>query len=145
GYNAGERKIMHAIRRYGSNDYWVISRQAYLRPETRNYYPKMIAAALIAKNREQFGFSPASEPKLNPGELIAGDGHLVKVEDRAETAQPTPLTQSLEPQEAIAAREVAESEAGEGEAQAENSETEAVNPETGEQLAEATPAESDYF
>lgn len=55
-YNAGEAKIRRAVRRFGSYDFWAISRQRFLKPETRNYVPKMMAAAIISKNREQFGF-----------------------------------------------------------------------------------------
>ncbi|MCM2278782.1 MAG: transglycosylase SLT domain-containing protein [Oligoflexia bacterium] len=78
GYNAGEAKIARAIQRYGSKDFWVLSRHRYLRQETRDYVPKIIAAALIAKNREQFGFRAT---KHNPAadEAIAADGEVVKV------------------------------------------------------------------
>lgn len=77
-YNAGEGKIARGVRRYGTKDFWVLSKQRFLRPETRDYVPKIIAAALIAKNREQFGF-PASQQKPGAGEAIAGDGEVVKV------------------------------------------------------------------
>ncbi len=77
-YNAGENKVATAVKRYGTRDFWTIARQRYLRSETRNYVPKMIAAALIAKNREQFGFKAM---RVNPGadEAVAGDGEIVKV------------------------------------------------------------------
>jgi hypothetical protein len=77
-YNAGEAKVAHAIQRYGTKDFWVISRQRYLRPETRDYVPKIIAAAIVSKNRTQFGFP---EEKVHPAadEALAGDGELVKV------------------------------------------------------------------
>lgn len=83
-YNAGESKIAKAIRRYGTADFWTIARQKYLRPETRNYVPKIIAAALIAKNRTQFGFK-AESAVAGLGEAIAPDGTVVKLE--AESAQ----------------------------------------------------------
>src|SRR6185312_16604371 len=77
-YNAGEAKIARAVRRYGSKDFWVISRQRFLSPETRDYVPKIIAAAIISKNRGLFGFQ---EQQVKPGadEAVAGDGELVKV------------------------------------------------------------------
>jgi membrane-bound lytic murein transglycosylase D len=80
-YNAGENKVAKAIQRYGTTDFWVISKQRYLKTETRDYVPKIIAAALIAKNREQFGFK-ASPTKPAADEAVAGDGELVKVEKR---------------------------------------------------------------
>lgn len=80
GYNAGEAKVARAIQRFGSKDFWVISRHRYLRRETRDYVPKIIAAALLAKNREQFGFDAAV---IHPAqdEIVAGDGEVVKVEE----------------------------------------------------------------
>ncbi len=56
GYNAGEGRIARAIRRYRTEDFWKLSKYRYLKRETRDYVPKMIAAALIAKNPEKYGF-----------------------------------------------------------------------------------------
>lgn len=80
-YNAGESKVARAIRRYGTTDFWALTRQKFLRPETRNYVPKIIAAAIVAKNREQFGFPPARQDIVHPedGEVLAADGSVVKV------------------------------------------------------------------
>ena len=58
-YNAGENKIARAVRRYGTTDFWALTRQRFLKSETRNYVPKIMAAAILAKNREQFGFPPS--------------------------------------------------------------------------------------
>ena len=55
-YNAGEAKIGRAIKKYKTADFWELTRGRYLRPETKNYVPKLIAAAIVAKNRKQFGF-----------------------------------------------------------------------------------------
>ncbi len=77
-YNAGESKVGRAMRRYGTRDFWVLARYSFLRPETRDYVPKIIAAAIIAKNREQFGFK-AAMVRPAPDEAIAGDGEIVKV------------------------------------------------------------------
>ncbi len=57
GYNAGEGKILRAIKRYKTEDFWELTRYPYLKRETKNFIPKMIAAALIAKNPEDYGFS----------------------------------------------------------------------------------------
>lgn len=58
GYNAGEGKIMRAIDKYDTNDFWQLSqpKYRYLRAETKNYVPKLIAAALIAKEPAKYGF-----------------------------------------------------------------------------------------
>lgn len=57
-YNAGEGKIRKAIARTGSRDFWEILRRdkRFLRTETRDYVPKFIAATIIAKSPEKFGF-----------------------------------------------------------------------------------------
>lgn len=58
GYNAGEGKMRRAIRMYGTRDFWALTEAGrYLRPETKHYVPKLIAAAIVAKHPERFGFS----------------------------------------------------------------------------------------
>lgn len=56
GYNAGEGKIDRAIRKYDTEDFWQLAQGRYLRAETKDYVPKLIAAALIAKSPEKYGF-----------------------------------------------------------------------------------------
>ncbi|MFQ5991517.1 MAG: transglycosylase SLT domain-containing protein [Nitrospiraceae bacterium] len=56
-YNAGERKVQRALRKARAESYWEIAQTRYLRRETREYVPKFMAAAIIAKNPEQFGFN----------------------------------------------------------------------------------------
>jgi membrane-bound lytic murein transglycosylase D len=55
-YNAGEGKILKAVTRYRSEDYVELIRHRYLKQETKDYVPKMIAALTIAKEPEKFGF-----------------------------------------------------------------------------------------
>lgn len=57
GYNAGERKIASAMKRYGTEDFWELAKYRYLKKETKDYVPQMIAAALIAKDPEKYGFT----------------------------------------------------------------------------------------
>lgn len=56
-YNAGEGKIGKAIRMYGTKDFWVLSSEGrnYLKPETKHYVPKMMAAAILSKYPERYG------------------------------------------------------------------------------------------
>ena len=58
GYNAGEGKITRALAMYDAQTYWDITAEHrnYIRDETKQYVPKMIAAALIAKEPEKYGF-----------------------------------------------------------------------------------------
>ena len=57
GYNAGEYKIIKAIKRYRTEDFWKLTKERYLKRETKDYVPLMIAAALIAKDPEKYGFA----------------------------------------------------------------------------------------
>ncbi|MCX5811042.1 MAG: LysM peptidoglycan-binding domain-containing protein [Proteobacteria bacterium] len=56
GYNAGEGRIEKAIVRHNTNDFWELVKYNTLPKETREYIPKLIAAAIIAKDPEKFGF-----------------------------------------------------------------------------------------
>src|SRR5574341_1111821 len=56
-YNAGEKKIVKAMMRHQTEDFWEMTRSRYLRRETKDYVPKLIAAALIAKDPEKYGFT----------------------------------------------------------------------------------------
>ncbi len=57
GYNAGEKRVEGAVRRTASQDFWTLAQQGQLPQETCNFVPQFIAAALIARNPEQYGFS----------------------------------------------------------------------------------------
>lgn len=55
-YNGGPGKVSRALRRTGAEDFWTIARTWRLRRETRNYVPKILAAARVSKQPEVFGF-----------------------------------------------------------------------------------------
>jgi len=57
GYNAGEKRIERAILRHETTDFWELSKYNTLPKETREYIPQLIAAAIIAKNPEKYGFT----------------------------------------------------------------------------------------
>jgi len=57
GYNAGENKILRAISMYDTRDFWEISKGSYLKRETKDYVPKLLAAAIIAKEPAKYGFA----------------------------------------------------------------------------------------
>lgn len=60
-YNGGPGRVRRGVRRTGSDDFWTLSQRRYLRRETRNYVPKLIAAALIAKQPEHYSFFDIEE------------------------------------------------------------------------------------
>jgi len=59
-YNAGEGKIRRAISKYNTTNFWELAQGSYLRLETKKYVPKLIAAILIAKAPEKYGFHDIS-------------------------------------------------------------------------------------
>lgn len=56
-YNAGEGKVLRAIKRQGTTDFWKL----HLPRETKYYVPAFMAMTLIAKNPEAYGFQRPSE------------------------------------------------------------------------------------
>jgi membrane-bound lytic murein transglycosylase D len=60
-YNAGEYKVERAIQATGSRDFWEIARTRHLRPETKNFVPAILAAILVYRSPEKYGFDPASQ------------------------------------------------------------------------------------
>ena len=63
GYNAGEYKIVKAMKRYRTEDFWTLTKVRYLKRETKDYVPLMIAAALVAKDPEKYGFTDVEYQK----------------------------------------------------------------------------------
>jgi membrane-bound lytic murein transglycosylase D len=63
-YNAGPARIQRAIRLSKSSDYWKITASSrYLPRETREYVPMILAAIIIGRNPEGYGFNvSASAP-----------------------------------------------------------------------------------
>lgn len=56
-YNVGESRVKRAVTRYYTRDFWKLMKIRRAFPaETKQYVPKFIAATLIAKNPEKFGF-----------------------------------------------------------------------------------------
>ncbi|MDH5202226.1 MAG: transglycosylase SLT domain-containing protein [Nitrospirota bacterium] len=55
-YNAGEGKILKALNRTKTDDYWSLLTTKHIKRETKDYVPKFIAASLIANRPEDFGF-----------------------------------------------------------------------------------------
>lgn len=81
GYNAGEGKIARAVKMYHTKDFWKLTKGRYLRPETKNYVPKIMALAIIGKNLDVFGFNEiAFEKALDYEEImINGSADLYEV------------------------------------------------------------------
>ena len=61
-YNAGEGKVMRALRKAQAETFSDISKTKLIRRETKQYVPRIMAATVIARNLDQYGFTqdPAS-------------------------------------------------------------------------------------
>ena len=62
-YNGGPGRVRRSIKATGSRDYWELSRRHFLRKETRNYVPIILAMTYVAKNdwlydSTEFDWSP---------------------------------------------------------------------------------------
>ena len=77
-YNAGGGRISRAIREVKSNDFEDLLAAGVLPKETEEYIPKYVAAVIIAKNPEKFGF------KINKPKVVFPQGDLVYVDDAAD-------------------------------------------------------------
>ncbi len=60
-YNAGEGRVARAIRQVKSRDFWKLRKYRIIRRETKNYVPKFMAAMMIAKDPERYGFDVSYE------------------------------------------------------------------------------------
>jgi membrane-bound lytic murein transglycosylase D len=56
-YNAGEGKVMRALHKAQAETFWDITRTKHLKRETKEYVPRFMAATMIAKNPDRYGFS----------------------------------------------------------------------------------------
>ncbi len=75
-YNAGTGAVERAIKRYGTRDFWKLSRRKALPRQTRNYVPKILAAITIARNPEKYGFNTnSSVPKFEFEDIVVS-GHI---------------------------------------------------------------------
>ncbi|MCH7613508.1 MAG: LysM peptidoglycan-binding domain-containing protein [Candidatus Marinimicrobia bacterium] len=75
-YNFGPGRIRRAIRLHQTSDFWQLHS---LPKETRNYIPYYMAAAIIAKSPEEYGFDPSSNKRKSPFEF-----DLVELEKSAD-------------------------------------------------------------
>jgi membrane-bound lytic murein transglycosylase D len=65
-YNGGPGRVQRAMARGRAEDFWKLaSRKSLLPRETRDYVPMILAAVVIARNPEQYGFETVNEPKLS--------------------------------------------------------------------------------
>jgi membrane-bound lytic murein transglycosylase D len=66
-YNMGHYGLTRSVRRYNTNDFWRLARlEAALPWETALYVPKILAIAIVMKNRRAFGLGDVPmDPAIN--------------------------------------------------------------------------------
>lgn len=55
-YNVGENRVKREVMNHYTRDFWELARKRRFPKETINYVPKFIAARLIGRNPEKYGF-----------------------------------------------------------------------------------------
>lgn len=60
-YNAGEGRVKRALRKTDGESFYEIARSRYIHRETKEYVPRFMAATIIAKNPDEYGF-PSHQP-----------------------------------------------------------------------------------
>lgn len=74
-YNAGPGKIKNGLAKYNVDNFWDLAKYDYLALETKRYVPKLIAAIIIARQPEKFGFSDIQyEKSIAYDTLAVGPG-----------------------------------------------------------------------
>lgn len=83
-YNMGENGLRRQIKKYGTKDYWSLIKLSALPAETQEYVPKILAAMLISKAPNLYGFRDLE--KMDPLEyevvLVPGGTELDTLADR---------------------------------------------------------------
>ena len=59
-YNAGEGKVMRALHKARAESFSEISKTRLIRRETKEYVPRFMAATIIARNPDRYGFTQES-------------------------------------------------------------------------------------
>jgi len=55
-YNSGPARVQNGLSRFDVENFWDLADEDYLPWETKRYVPKLIAAIIIAKDPEKYGF-----------------------------------------------------------------------------------------
>ena len=92
-YNAGEGKVGRSLAKTRKEDFWSLASTKALRAETRNYVPAILAATLIAKQPEKYGFEVQFDPPV-VNEVVKIEGQTdLRILARLATVDPETLRQ----------------------------------------------------
>ncbi|MDA1313594.1 MAG: LysM peptidoglycan-binding domain-containing protein [Acidobacteria bacterium] len=90
-YNGGPNRIKRAVERTNSTDFWEHSRRRFLRRETSNYVPIILAMAYVGKNLDMYGIEIKDPAPPLEYDTIETDSeiHLDLIADLADTTAET--------------------------------------------------------
>ena len=69
-YNAGEMRVIKALRLSGAKDFWPLTRTTHLARETKEFVPQIQAAVLIGRDPGRYGFE-VKDPEPTAVERVA--------------------------------------------------------------------------
>ena len=69
-YNGGPNRVRRGLRTVPEGTFWDLSERRLLRRETRDYVPKIIAAAMIGHDPERYGFEYPEREMLPEYETV---------------------------------------------------------------------------
>jgi membrane-bound lytic murein transglycosylase D len=64
GYNAGEARVAQAIQRARTSDFWALTQTRHLPDETKLFIPQILAAAVITRQPNRYGFDVTVDAPL---------------------------------------------------------------------------------
>lgn len=70
-YNGGEGKIQRYLQRTPDGDFWSMRKTRYLRRQTKEYVPAILAAILLASNPQAYGFTDPPDPPPQPTAMVS--------------------------------------------------------------------------
>ncbi len=97
GYNAGENRILSAIMRGKTRDFWTLAEKKVLPKETMEYVPKFFAAALIGSDPEKYGFPGEHEGEDWEVETVSVPSPVRLASVSSETRLPLAVLKELNP------------------------------------------------
>jgi membrane-bound lytic murein transglycosylase D len=79
-YNGGPGRVSRGLARYedkmsdveGEDRFFALAEESYLRKETRNYVPQLVAAALVGKEPHKYGLKVDSAPPILYDSVLVG-------------------------------------------------------------------------
>lgn len=103
-YNGGPGRVARGLTRFadelegvaGEDRFFALAEQDYLRAETRNYVPQLIAAALVAKTPSRYGLPVDSLPGYRYDSVLVDAGTRLSVVATAGAIE-RPLLRELNP------------------------------------------------